>query len=339
MIRTGIFGTRGHTLKFIDMINSYAESAVSGIWSDDAKKAEAAAGERNIMLWRTPEEVLAVSDAAVITAPNAYKKDLVIKAAEAGKHIFLEKPLAVTTVDAKVMADTVRGAGVKFYMSDPFVRSGTIRLKEMIAEGILGDVTGADIRIAVDRAVTAAHPPVWNKATALGGILADIGGHGIHIFHYLFGMPDSVYAETRMFSEGAKESGMEDQAQLVLGYQDKIVTASSSWISGGNSAHTFVYGTKGWAEVISLPGPEEAQKLAVHLNGRTDVLEPADLPAGPERHIRYFIRMIAENIANDMIGRDPLSNSGVSIDDAEAYARLIEAAYRSAEEGRRISLR
>jgi predicted dehydrogenase len=128
-----------------------------------------------------------MTDAVVITAPNVYKKELVIKAADAGKHIFLEKPLAVNKADAEEMAEAVRRAGVKFYMSDPFVRNGTIGLRDLIREGVLGDIYGADVRIAVDRAVVPGHPPVWNKETALGGIMADIGGHGLHVIHYLFG--------------------------------------------------------------------------------------------------------------------------------------------------------
>ena len=336
MIRTGILGTRGHTKKFITMVNNFPGSQVTGIWSDDREKAEKTAQETGIRFCRTPEELFRIADAVIITAPNVFKKELVLQAAQAGKHVFLEKPLAVTKADGSEMADAVRKSGVRFYMSDPFVRNGIIKLKEMIAEGILGEITAADVRIAVDRAVTDKHPPVWDKETALGGILADIGGHGIHIIHYLFGMPESVYAETGMFTEGAKSSGMEDQAQLVLRYRDMIVTASASWISGGDSAHTFVYGTKGWAEVISLPG--ETQRLVIHLDEEDLAFEPQDMPVNPERHVRYFLRMITENIENSMIGKDPFSSSGVSIDHAEEYAVLIEAAYRSAREERKIRL-
>ena len=61
-------------------------------------------------------------DGVVITVPNAEKKKLVIAAARAGVAIFLEKPLAVCREDALEMQRAVQEAGVKFYMSDPFVR-------------------------------------------------------------------------------------------------------------------------------------------------------------------------------------------------------------------------
>ena len=338
-IRVGFFGTRGHTLKFIDMINGFEESISRAIWSDDAEKAKTTAEEGHIEWCETPEEVLAQTDAVVITTPNSYKKELVIKAANAGKHIFLEKPLAVKYEDGAEMADAVRKAGIKFYMSDPFVRNGTITLKKMIENGDLGEITAGDVRIAVDRAVVPGHPPVWNKETALGGILADIGGHGLHVIHYLFGMPDRVYASMETFTEGAQNAGMEDQCQLVLHYSDrKIITASSAWISGGDSAHTFIYGTKGWAAAENIKGPEEKQRLILHIGNETKSLEGDELVPAPHRHVRYFIEMIANDLDNSIIGIDDFSNSGVSIDSAVEYARVIEAAYTSAAEGREIRL-
>lgn len=337
-IRVGFLGTRGHTLKFISLINGFEESGASAIWSDDREKAEKTAAEGHVQFCSTPEEVLALCDAVVITAPNAYKKELVIKAARSGKHIFLEKPLAVNAEDGREMAEAVIKSGVKFFMSDPFVRNGIIGLKNMISEGTLGEITGGDVRIAVDRAVVPGHPPVWNPETALGGILADIGGHALHVIHYLFGKPESVYAELDRFTRGAMESGMEDNAVLILKYPGKIITMNASWISGGNSAHTLIYGTKGWAEVISLPGGNEVQKLVIHTDNGTVSYEGEQLPAPPKRHVRYFIDMIVNDLPDDIIGRDPLSGSGVSISDACEYAEIIEAGYRSASEGRKITL-
>ncbi len=337
-IRVGFLGTRGHTLKFINLINGFEESEAAAIWSDDPAKAEAAAKEGNVQFCRTPEEVFALCDAVVITAPNAFKKDLVIKAAQAGKHIFLEKPLAVNAEDGKAMAEAVEQSGVKFYMSDPFVRNGIVGLKNRIEAGELGEITGGDVRIAADRAVVPGHPPVWNRETALGGIMADIGGHALHVVHYLFGRPESVYADLECFTEDAKKNRMEDNAAVIMHYPGKIVTMNASWVSGGNSAHTMIYGTKGWAEVINLPGGNEVQKLVIHTAGGTSSFEGEQLPEAPKRHVRYFIEMIADNLPNDIIGRDPLSNSGVSISDAREYAEILEAAYSSAADGKKIIL-
>ena len=338
-IRIGFLGTRGHTLKFIDLVNSFPESVSAAIWSDDPQKAAKTAEEGKIICVQTPEEVLEMTDAVVITAPNVYKKELVIKAADAGKHIFLEKPLAVSKADAEEMAEAVRRAGVKFYMSDPFVRNGTIGLRVLIREGVLGDIYGADVRIAVDRAVVPGHPPVWNKETALGGIMADIGGHGLHVIHYLFGKPVSLTASLQHITDGAKDSGMEDQGQVVMQYASgNAAVLTASWCSGGDSAHTIVYGTKGWARTERNKDGSETEKLFVYTKDGTQELSGDELPVRPTRHIRYFVEMIVRDLPNDIIGKDDLSNSGVSIDSAEEYAAILEAVYESDRTGKRIIL-
>ncbi len=338
-IRVGFLGTRGHTLKFIGLVNSFPEAVSVVIWSDDPAKAEQIAAEGKILCVKTPEEVLDMADAVVITAPNVYKKELVIKAANAGKHIFLEKPLAVNRTDAKEMADAVRRSGVKFYMSDPFVRNGTIGLRNLIRDGVLGEIYGADVRIAVDRAVVPGHPPVWNKETALGGIMADIGGHGIHVIHYLFGMPVSVTAALQHITDGAKASGMEDQGQVIMQYADgNTAVLSASWCSGGESEHTSVYGTKGWARIEREKDSRDSDNLFVYTKDGTKELSGDELPARPLRHIRYFIEMIVRDLPNDIIGKDDLSNSGVSIGSAEEYAAILEAVYESDRTGKKIIL-
>ena len=338
-IKVGFLGTRGHTLKFIDLVNSFPEAVSTAIWSDDHAKAEQTAGKGKVLCVQTPEEVLDRVDAVVITAPNAYKKELVIKAANAGKHIFLEKPLAVNRTDAKEMADAVRQSGVKFYMSDPFVRTGTIGLRNLIRDGVLGEIYGADVRIAVDRAVVPGHPPVWNKETALGGIMADIGGHGIHVIHYLFGMPVSVTAVLQHITDGAKSSGMEDQGQVIMQYAGgNTAVLTASWCSGGDSSHTIVYGTKGWARTERLKDGTESEKLFVYTKDEMKELSGDALPAKPLRHIRYFIEMITRDLPNDIIGKDDLSNSGVSIGSAEEYAAILEAVYESDRTGKKIIL-
>ena len=127
-LRIGIVGAVGHAEKFIRLINSYPESQVVVYCARDGVAAEIARRQRlplepdfDRMLWEYR------LDGVVITVPNAEKKKLVIAAARAGVAIFLEKPLAVCREDALEMQRAVQEAGVKFYMSDPFVRPGILK--------------------------------------------------------------------------------------------------------------------------------------------------------------------------------------------------------------------
>ena len=64
------------------------------------------------------------------------------------------------------------------------------------------------------------------------------------------------------------------------------------------------------------------------------VLAAKDLPEAPDDHIRYFVRMLAEDIPNEMVGIDPRSNHGVGLETAVDMVEIADAFYRSARSGR-----
>ena len=332
-LRIGIVGAVGHAEKFIRLINSYPESQVV-VYCANNNAAVEIAQRQQIPLEPDFDKMLREYqlDGVIITVPNAQKKKLVIAAAKANVAIFLEKPLAVNREDAFEMQRAVQEAGVKFYMSDPFVRPGILKLKEEIQNGKLGRIVGANIRHAGDQALREeALPHIYCKSLSGGGIMADVGGHPLHILQYLFGQPEmvcsSLYSDTPM----AIANDIEENASALLRYRNGMTaTLEASWISSGNSGHTVVYGTDGWAEVIDCLGQEGSQQLTIHgNNGITQVYTADALPPMPTKHVRYFLNMILKNLPNDIVGRVPESCCGVSIDGAVQLACVIDAIYRS----------
>lgn len=333
-LRIGITGSVGHAEKFVNLINSYPESEVVVYCAQDEQSREIA--QRLGLAYEPDYQAMLEKydlDGVIITVPNAMKRDMVIAAAEAGLHIFLEKPLATRSEDAFAMQEAVHKAGVKFYMSDPFVRPGILKLKKLIEDNSMGRIVGANIRIANDRAFREAPlPHIYVRAQSGGGILADVGGHALHILYYLFGQPEALCSTMRSYTGDAQKDHIEEDASMLLCYKDGLtVTMEASWISGGRSSnHTVVYGTEGWAEVTDLPGAEGNQQLVLHSNdGTTVVYDRNVLPEMPTRHVRYFIEMILRDLPNNIIGIADESNCGVSIDNAVHLARIIEAAYES----------
>ena len=336
-LRIGITGSVGHAEKFVNLINSYPESEVVVYCAQDSESVEIA--NRLGLAYEPDYQAMLESyalDGVVITVPNAYKRDMVIAAAKAGVSIFLEKPLATRTADALAMQAAVRDAGVKFYMSDPFIRPGILKLKKLISQGELGTVIGANVRYANARALKEAQlPHIYVRELSGGGIMADVGGHALHIIHYLFGRPAALCSSLRSYTGGAKKDRIEENASAILRYADGMtVTLEASWISGGvSSNHTIVYGTEGWAEVIDLPGAEGNQQLTLHRkDGTTVIYDGTVLPPMPTRHVRYFVEMLLKDLPNDIIGTVDESNCGVSIDNAVQLARIIEACYEAAED-------
>lgn len=177
-------------------------------------RAEEAAGQFGFAAtardWRevaADPRVQAVS----ITAPNFLHREIGVAMAEAGKHIWLEKPVGLTPEDARAVADAVAKAGVQGtvgfnYRNAPAVEAA----REIIAAGELGAVTHARIRLFSDYA---AHPEsalTWRYERERGGsgVLGDLASHGADLARYLLGDIDSLTADTAVFlSERARPSG------------------------------------------------------------------------------------------------------------------------------------
>lgn len=336
-LRIGIVGAVGHAEKFIRLINSYPEAQVVAYCAQNEMAAEIAKRQQ-IPVESNFDKMLREYrlDGVVITVPNAQKKKLVIAAAKANAAIFLEKPLAVSREDAFEMREAVQRSGVKFYMSDPFVRPGILKLKEEIQSGRLGRIVGANIRHASDQALREEPlPHIYCKVLSGGGIMADIGGHPLHILQYLFGQPAMVCSSLYSDTPAARTSDIEENASILLRYPNGMAaTLEASWISGGNSSHTAVYGTCGWAEVVDCPGQEGSQQLTVYGNdGITQVYTADALPPMPTKHVRYFLEMILKDLPNDIVGRVPESCCGVSLDGAVQLACIIDAIYKSHNHG------
>ncbi len=140
--------------------------------------------------------------AVSITAPNFLHREIGVAMAEAGKHIWIEKPVGLSTADASAVADAVSKAGVQGavgfnYRNAPAVEAA----RDLIASGELGTVTHIRVRLFSDYA---AHPDgalTWRYELGRGGhgVLGDLASHGADLAQYLLGDITSLAADTAIF--------------------------------------------------------------------------------------------------------------------------------------------
>ncbi|MCD8380397.1 MAG: Gfo/Idh/MocA family oxidoreductase [Lachnospiraceae bacterium] len=333
--RIALAGCRGHVEKFGNLINSFPESETVAVWDNVPGRGEKVA--ENLGCQFEPDFDRLMSDygldGVVITAENALHKEMILKAAEQKVSTFVEKPLCVKPEEAYEIQKAVKESGITFYMTDPFVRRGTLKLKELMEAGTLGEITGATFRLGSDAAFSG-HVDFHFERNQ-GGIMADVGGHMIHKAHFLFGKPESLCSVLRYYTPQAQESHMEDDAHILLKYPGNVlVNLQCSWVGAEGSGVEAVYGSKGFARV-EPNGRGEGNEKVILQTGRDQavVFSGDDLPANPTQHIRYFVEMLAYGIPNEQVGVDPLSNSGVSLDHAVEYVEMIDAIYRSNGKG------
>ncbi|MGJ5892607.1 gfo/Idh/MocA family oxidoreductase [Streptomyces sp. V2] len=159
--------------------------------------------------------------AVSITAPNFLHREIGVAMAEAGKHIWIEKPVGLTSRDARAVADAVAGAGVQGTVGFNYRNAPAVeKARNLIASGALGNVTHARVRLFSDYA---AHPDgalTWRYERERGGsgVLGDLASHGADLARFLLGDIVSLTADTAVFvPERARPTGATSGHALASG--------------------------------------------------------------------------------------------------------------------------
>jgi predicted dehydrogenase len=157
--------------------------------------------DRSTQDWR---DILADPDvqAVSVTTPNFLHRQVGVAVLEAGKHLWIEKPVGLTAADAAAVAGAAAAQGLATQVGFNYRNAPAIDLaKAMIAAGELGTVTTARIRLFSDYA---AHPDgalTWRYQRERGGpgVLGDLASHGVDLGRYLLGDIDRLIADSATF--------------------------------------------------------------------------------------------------------------------------------------------
>jgi predicted dehydrogenase len=141
-------------------------------------------------------------DVIDINAPSNAHKEIAIAAAEAGKHLYCEKPLALTLADSREMLVAVEAAGVKHMVGFNYRFTPAVMLaKKLIDEGRLGDIYHFRGWFLQDWITDPNFPLVWRlqEEIAGSGSHGDLGAHLIDMAHYLIGDMTEVIGMSETF--------------------------------------------------------------------------------------------------------------------------------------------
>lgn len=207
--------------RFFDLA---ADVRLKTICGRDRRKAEAAAAklgwERAATDWHelVADEEINVID---ICTPNDSHAEMAIAAANAGKAVLCEKPLARSVAECKRMLRAVKRAGVPNMVCHNYRRVPAIALaKQMIERGEIGDrIYHFRARYAQDWIANPDFPMVWRlqKKVCGSGALGDIGAHIIDLARFLIGEISEVAADWQTFvsQRGGKRVDVDDAAAAI----------------------------------------------------------------------------------------------------------------------------
>ncbi|MGD9507994.1 MAG: Gfo/Idh/MocA family protein [Geminicoccaceae bacterium] len=136
-----------------------------------------------------------------ITAPNILHKEMALAAIAAGKHVYCEKPLALTAADARELTLAAEAAGVRTMVGYNYLCSPGIRhIRKLLDEGELGRLTYLRCAFEEDYMADPATPFSWrcDRSRAGSGALGDMGSHALSLARYLGGPITEVLGDTAM---------------------------------------------------------------------------------------------------------------------------------------------
>jgi len=284
-IRWGMIGAGAVTeRKSAPALNRIHGSALVGVYSRTLSRAAAYAHRHGIprvfesaaSLIRDPN-----IDAIYIATPPDSHADYTQMAAEAGKPVYVEKPMARTLAEGQAMVDACSAAGVPLFVA--YYRRALPRflaLRDVLEQGILGEVrtvfTHFTETLRKEDAAPDTRPWRVDPEIAGGGRFVDVGSHTLDALDFLFG-PVSRVEGKAWNSAGAYPA--EDTVSLSLEWKSGI-RASCLWHFHAPEARDelWILGTKGWAsmsvlrssplilntpsgkEILDLPDPHHVQE-------------------------------------------------------------------------------
>jgi predicted dehydrogenase len=235
--------------------------------------------------------------AVIVATPPATHREIVTLAAEAGKHVLCEKPLATTLADADVMIETCRRHGVILAMVHNYLYfPETLRARDLIAQGVIGEVVATEITGLGLRPWSGAEEfrPRWRyeRTYAGGGALMDAGWHGLYLTALYHGRPITAIGATMQYEETAVDKYAFCQVHLGprfglvnIGWGEGDAALS---IIGTNGHLRFVYDE--WAGYYGQP-VRAIRQMAVGQPSQTHYLPPVREMVSSQLH-RDFQRAV-----------------------------------------------
>jgi predicted dehydrogenase len=278
------------------------------------------------------KQILDMSDiqGVVILTPDFTHRQVAIEATQAGKAILLQKPMARSSSECKEIISAAKQARVGLYVSFMHRYFEEVEaLHSVLKARILGNILTVRHRNATPGANWA--PWFFDREKVGGGVVMQLGIHGIDLLRKLFGEIQAVYATTslmvkeRTLADGTKVlPNNEDLALSIYRFNSGMLTVHEvvyNEVAGTDRFRMEVYGDQGTAWLRTERG-----RLALYApdsQGRAGWFEPR-LPEpnfGYRQH-RHFLDML--------LGKEPHDGSDL---DGLASVQIAEAIYLSAEKG------
>lgn len=313
-----------HAGDYARQVRESGDARITCVWDEDIKRGSAWAKELEVDFEANLDELLKRGDvdAVVIDTPTSDHCRVMVAAANAGKHIFTEKAMAPTLAECKEISAAVTKNGIKFCISHPNLTTSLIQYaKQVIEDGLLGQVNYMRMRSAHDGSVNGWLPEYWyDVEKAGGGAMMDLGCHPMYTAAYLLGEPNRIAS---IFNTNYCPEPADDNAVSVVEFENKAIAVLETGFITPWSAQCFeLLGTEGALVQVG-------REIRIRSN-KFDVkgwIIPDKLPDPKPMSMRMWLDGIKDG--------KPIP---FDTERGEALTKLLENAYKSHEEQRIIMI-
>jgi predicted dehydrogenase len=184
-------------------------------------------------------------DGIHLTTPNAMHAEQTVLAAQYGKHVFVDKPIANTISDGKKMIETCRKANVTLMVGQHLRRlTGFRKIKALIDQGAIGDFIQVDANFSQNLGFALKPQDFrWNgdDSGCPSGALMTLGIHHADLFNYLFGSITEVFA---FFNRLYIPAPVEDVTTTIFQFQSGALGYLGSNYASPKALWMYIYGTE-----------------------------------------------------------------------------------------------
>lgn len=319
-----------HTPSFISLLKfREADVKLKYVWDHDVARARknaetvgAEVVEDVSKIWNDPE-----IKAVVILSETSRHEELVLAAAKARKHLFVEKPLGIGSRDAYAMMQAVEEAGVLFQMG--YTRRGEGRvqfIREQIKAGNFGKITRIRASTAHGGALEGMFDQefAWTvdpRQTGVGGF-GDIGTHSLDLLLYLMG---DIESATAALSTGSgRYTTVDEGGEGLLRFKDGTIgTVAGSWADFSDPITLEICGTEGHAWFLK----DYVYFQSAKVEGANGFKPQGKVPKAWANVLDLFIDAV--------LGQPDLPL--VTIREAAYRSAVMEAMYQGAREGKWVA--
>ena len=246
-----------HTPAYVKLLNGRKDVKVKWVWDHDAARAAKRAGELKATLAAKPADIWSDKEVVgvVICSETNRHHELVLAAAEAGKHMFVEKPLGITASESWEMADAIEKAHLIF-TTGYFMRTQppNLFIKGEVEKGNFGQITRIRGSNCHNGSLGGWFDNEWRwmadpTVAGVGGF-GDLGTHSLDILMWLLGDVASVTADIKTVTR--RYGDCDESGEALIKFVNGVTgTLAAGWVDLANPVSLMVSGNEGFAMLLN----------------------------------------------------------------------------------------